>query len=73
MLPDKDIKKKFRVESVEFSFRYPALQKDNEETGQKELFIEKRRAQRLSLLVDLMHFLSYFEGKKNSYLKEIKR
>lgn len=67
------LKKKIRVQNVEIPFSYPTLQKDNEETGQRELFIAKRRVQRLGLLVELMHFISFLEHKKNSHLREIKR
>lgn len=49
--------KKWKVQSVEVPFKYPLLQKQNEEFGSKELFVEKRRAQRLGIIVNLMHFL----------------
>lgn len=56
------LKKKFRIHSVEIKFAYPVLQKKNEETGLKELFIEKRRVQRLSALIELMHFIQFIKG-----------
>lgn len=53
------LKKKLKVESVEIPFTYPKLQKENEEIGSRELFLEKRRNQRLGLLLELIHFLSF--------------
>lgn len=53
------LKKKFKVKSVEVPFSYPMLQKQNEEKGQKELFLEKRKNQKLSLLVELLYFLRF--------------
>lgn len=55
------INKGLRVQSVEVPFKYPLMQKENEEIGLREVFIEKRKMQRLSVLVDLMHFLNYLE------------
>jgi hypothetical protein len=52
------LKKKLRVESVEVPFTYPKLQKQNESQGNLEFFEEKRKAQRLSLILELVHFLS---------------
>lgn len=53
------LKKKFKVASTEVPFSYPKLQKENEEIGSRELFLEKRRNQRLGLLLELIHFLSF--------------
>lgn len=55
------LKKKLRVQSVEVKFAYPILQKKNEESSLKELFIEKRRVQKLSALIELMHFIQFLE------------
>lgn len=55
------LKKKLRVVSVEIPFVYPKMQKENEEVGELQVFIEKRKAQRLSLLLDLMYFLNSFK------------
>lgn len=66
------LKKRLRVESVEIPFKYPALQKENEEIGDKEFFLAKRKAQRLGLLVDLTHLLAYLEKNPGSRLKPIK-
>ncbi len=66
------LKKKMRVESVEVLFTYPELQKENEEIGNSSLFLEKRRRQRLSLLVELMHFVSYLQNNPSSRVKRSK-
>jgi hypothetical protein len=63
------LKKKFRVLDKEVPFRYPHLQKENEDIGDREYFIEKRSLQRVSILIDLMHFLSYLEKRKSSKLR----
>jgi len=60
------LKKKLRVMSVEVPFRYPHLQKENEDVGRREEFIAKRSLQRVSILIDLMHFLSFLQKNKNS-------
>jgi hypothetical protein len=51
------LRKKLRVESVEIPFTYPATQKANELRGERQLFEMKRYYQKVTLLVDLMHFL----------------
>lgn len=61
-----------KVVSVEIPFKYPPLQKENEEVGDREFFIAKRRAQRLGLLVDLSHLLGYLEKNPGSRLKVLK-
>lgn len=66
------LKKNLKVVSIEVPFKYPALQKENEELGDREIFIYKRRAQRLGLLVDLTHLLAYLEKNPGSRLKAIK-
>lgn len=57
------LKKKLRVQSIEIKFSYPVLQKKNEESSLKELFIEKRRVQKLSALIELMHFIQFLENR----------
>ena len=64
------LRQKRSVLSVDVPFTYPRLQKENEEVGDREAFIEKRNMQRVSILIDLMHFLSYLEKKKSSRLRE---
>lgn len=66
------LKNKFKIKSVEVPFSYPTLQKENESTGNKELFVEKRRSQRLGLLVELMHFISYLEKNPKSGVRLIR-
>jgi hypothetical protein len=63
------LKKGFRVRSIEIPFRYPRLQKENEEKGNRLFFEEKRQMQRLALLVELMHFLSYLDHNRRSKIK----
>lgn len=65
------LKKKMRVMSVEVSFVYPRVQKENEEKGAPALFQEKRKAQRLSLIVEMLHFLSYLDKNPASRLKHL--
>lgn len=66
------LKKKMKVVGVMVPFSYPKLQKENEEKGERELFLEKRKAQRLSLIVEMLHFLSYLDKNPGSRLKTIK-
>lgn len=66
------LKKGLRVESIVVPFAYPVLQKKNEESGEKELFFEKRKSQRMGILIDLMHFLSYLEKNPASRLRRKK-
>src|SRR6185369_796626 len=63
------LKKKLRVESREVAFRYPHLQKENEDVGRREEFIAKRSLQRVSILIDLMHFLSFLQKNRNSRIR----
>lgn len=65
------LKKKLRVLDVEVPFRYPEIQKENEDIGARDIFILKRNLQRVTLLIDLMHFISYLERKKSSGLKSV--
>ncbi len=66
------LRRKMHVMSVEVPFIYPALQKENENIGEREVFIQKRKNQRLSVLLDLMHFLTYFEQRKYSRLRVLR-
>ncbi len=67
------LKNKIKVESVTIPFEYPKKQKENEEKTAKELFLEKRKTQRLTILVQLLHFISYLEHNKSSGIKIIRR
>lgn len=55
------LRKGLKVKSIEVPFKYPKIQKENEEKGQKDLFFEKRKAQRIGLIVELLHFVAYLE------------
>jgi len=65
------LKKHLKIVSVEIPFVYPRLQKENEDATAKDAFFEKRKLQRLSLLIDLFHFLSLLDRKKYSRLKVV--
>ena len=58
------LKKGLRVRSVDVPFSYPSIQKMNEENGPKELFVEKRKNQRLSILIELLYFINFMQRKK---------
>lgn len=58
------LKKGLRVKSVTIPFSYPKIQKENEEKLAKDVFFEKRKAQRLGLLVELLHFIHFIGIKK---------
>lgn len=55
------LKKGIRVRSIKIPFSYPRLQKMNEEKGEREFFMAKRRAQKLSILLEMMYLLNYFK------------
>ena len=55
------LRKKLRVKSVEVPFSYPKTQKVNEDKGSKEYFEEKRRYQRISILVELLYFINFLK------------
>lgn len=65
------LRKRLRVVSVEIPFSYPTIQKENEDIGVREEFIDKRNLQRLSLILELIHFLSYLERKPASRMKVV--
>lgn len=54
------LRKGFQVKSIEVPFKYPNMQKQNEE-ALDNLFLEKRKAQRIGLIVELLHFVAYLE------------
>lgn len=66
------LSKGFRIACVEVPFSYPTIQRENEEKGAVEYFREKRRNQRIGLLLELMHFINYIEKKKDSCIKSVK-
>lgn len=63
------LQKKLKVVSVTIPFTYPKTQMENEEKGDKEFFMLKRRFQRLTIVVELMHFLGYIKGIKTRKIK----
>lgn len=66
------LKNRLKVLTVAVPFVYPKIQKENEEIGARTEFILKRKLQKTSLLIDLMHFLSFLGRKKGSRLREIR-
>ncbi|OGK57812.1 hypothetical protein A3I50_04165 [Candidatus Roizmanbacteria bacterium RIFCSPLOWO2_02_FULL_37_9] len=56
------LKKGFRVKSVDINFSYPEVQKENEERGERALFEEKRKYQRMIILSDLLYFLKLLKS-----------
>lgn len=65
------LKREKKVVSVTVPFKYPRLQKENEAKGNRELFILKRKYQRLTVLIELMHFLGYLDRKKNARISPV--
>lgn len=65
------LKRKLKVKSITIPFKYPKIQKENEEKAAKEIFFEKRRSQRLSILLDLMHFIGFIEKESGSRLRQV--
>lgn len=60
------LQKGLRVKSIEIPFAYPKLQKMNETLGAKEFFVEKRKAQHIGTLIDLMYLLSHLQRQKST-------
>lgn len=57
-------RKKLKVLSITVPFTYPKIQKENEDKGDKKKFLEKRKLQRQSLLIELMLFIDYLKDKR---------
>lgn len=55
------LKDGLRVISVEIPFTYPEFQKINESIGAKDFFVEKRRNQKLGMLLELKYLLKYLK------------
>ncbi|MDP2638056.1 MAG: hypothetical protein Q8P26_03275 [Candidatus Levybacteria bacterium] len=55
------LSKRLRVDSVTIPFAYPKIQKENENASAEDVFIEKRRAQRMGLVIELLHFMNYIK------------
>lgn len=60
------LQKGLRVKSIEIPFAYPKLQKMNETLGAKEFFVEKRKAQHIGTLIDLMYLLNHLQRQKST-------
>lgn len=60
------LQKGLRVKSIEIPFAYPKLQKMNETIGAKEFFMEKRKAQQIGTLIDLMYLLNHLQRQKST-------
>jgi hypothetical protein len=54
-------RKKLKIHGVTVPFRYPKLQKMNEEKGAREQFQLKRKNQKLGIVVELLHFMHYLD------------
>ena len=67
----KALSSKIKVLSVTVPFRYPEKQKENEESGERELFMLKRKYQRLTILIELMHFIGYLQKKKTRKITKL--
>ncbi len=66
----KALQKKKKVVSVTIPFTYPQTQMENEMKGQRDFFILKRRYQRLTILIELMHFLGYINHEATRKIKQ---
>lgn len=62
-------KKNLRIKTVTVPFRYPILQKKNEEAMGITLFLKKRRDQRIGTATSLMHLIGFLEGYSASRIK----
>lgn len=67
----KALQKKMKVISVTIPFTYPVTQMENEMNGQRDYFILKRRYQRLTIVVELLHFLGYLNNEKTRKIKKV--
>lgn len=63
------LKKGLKVKSIEVPFEYPITQKQNEDRGLREIFLEKRHVQRVGLIEELLHFVAYLERYGGTELK----
>jgi len=63
------LRKGYKVVSVEVPFKYPHIQKLNEEGKNRHFFEDKRKMQRVSITIELLHFVSYLENYKGIRVK----
>lgn len=64
-------KQGLRIQNVVVPFSYPELQKENEEIAEKQAFIEKRRNQKIGIVIGSVHFLRFLEGKSSKIKEDI--
>lgn len=67
----KALEKGYKVISVTVPFHYPEKQKENEDNGERERFIYKRRFQKLTIIIELMHFLGHINRKKTRAMHKV--
>ncbi|HLC94616.1 MAG TPA: hypothetical protein VJH96_03540 [Patescibacteria group bacterium] len=48
------------------------MQKINEEKASRELFVHKRKVQKMILIIELLHFVSFLEQNQGSRVKRKK-
>ena len=65
------LRKGFKVKSIKVPFKYPNMQKQNEE-ALDNFFLEKRKAQRIGLIVELLHFVAYLEKYRRIRVKALR-
>lgn len=65
------LRKGLKVKSVEVPFKYPSIQKQNEGLGSPDVFLEKRKAQRVGLIVELLHFVAFLEKYRGVRVKSL--
>lgn len=68
----KALEKGYKVTSVTVPFSYPEKQKENEDKGEREKFIYKRKFQKLTIIIELMHFLGHIDRKHSRSIKKVK-
>lgn len=55
------LKKNLKVLDIEIPFKYPEIQKKNETQGARVFFEEKRKSQKMGILLELMHLLNFLK------------
>lgn len=66
------LKRNLKVKSVTVPFLYPESQKMNEERGEREFFMMKRKFQKITILVELLHFIGFINNKKTRKIRRRK-
>lgn len=65
------LKRGVKVKSIEVPFEYPALQKINEEKALRDVFVEKRKGQRIGVVIELLHFVGFLEKYRGVRVKAV--